>query len=879
MCILCVVQRWSRWVSTMLPWLVIPLIFFWALSQFFPPGFQFEITSPRLGCVLVLLVTLFWYEILMPQLSVWRARRSARLRERQRTEALELQKLRKTATRRCRNCLTPYRDQNPGGGRFMCSYCGHISKRPVLDVPGTVVGSSGIISDLLGKNGWICSQDWSVEGHGSWVSPVPRYWVGGGGDGQCLTEKSYSGVVAFACKLLLCFFSSVSWLCRKVFRFGCSREESSSDSDYKGSSSKRGENGGNLQESRWEKARRKAEEKRQARLEREMLEEEERKQREEVARLVEERRKLRDEKLEAERERAKSSALDGEREKRKDAEKKRHERRREKDRGSSKSNSDVEDLEKRASRESERKRELDRKSENEKREALKSAAEIYKSQSSEPGHGNKVTTNKPRYFGRMTGSFLSSSGGFSGASFFGRHAQSPAAPGNKASKPAVGFVDHGSGIKRDGHSAGHVTVKSAASVDGTSLINIHRPVSSDVQPHITAPKKSWHQLFTRSAAVSPYPDTNTSSPPSQNSQLEAQSAQLPDQRIFSNYSVDNQINYGQSLPLSTYPPVCASFCGSTVPHLVAESLFSPIKESAPHAVQEEAELFEDPCYVPDPVSLLGPVSKSLDSLPVDLGTGFVSNDKMEVPRVLKNVSAPGDVNKPSPIESPMSRLRVFEEKHTASSKVSGTPNSQESHSSNLDESSNAQGTWQMWGTPLAQDALGLVGGPSSWFSPLGTNKFKQENIMHPLSHNAVISQISNEEHVVPEIQSPQHVCVINQQNGGIYSPLGPGLNGNDMWMQKSPFQPLPVEGESHFLPLNLIDNIARNDVKYDGPNESTATYPFELPPANCWSKREWATNGPQEAGNLTPATPHIGGLFSTNPDVQSVWSFNQKETV
>ena len=30
----------------------------------------------------------------------------------------------------------PYKDQKtPGSGRFMCTFCGHVSKRPVLDVP------------------------------------------------------------------------------------------------------------------------------------------------------------------------------------------------------------------------------------------------------------------------------------------------------------------------------------------------------------------------------------------------------------------------------------------------------------------------------------------------------------------------------------------------------------------------------------------------------------------------------------------------------------------------------------------------------------------------------------------------------------------------
>lgn len=39
-------------------------------------------------------------------------------------------------------------------------------------------------------------------------------------------------------------------------------------------------------------------------------------------------------------------------------------------------------------------------------------------------------------------------------------------------------------------------------------------------------------------------------------------------------------------------------------------------------------------------------------------------------------------------------------------------------------------------------------------------------------------------------------------------------------------------------------------------------------------------NGPQEASKIcSPTGAHVGGgFFSTNPDVQSVWSFNQKET-
>ncbi|KAL0375429.1 UNVERIFIED_CONTAM: hypothetical protein Sradi_3458600 [Sesamum radiatum] len=290
MCILCVIQKWSRRIATMLPWLVIPLIGLWALSQLLPPAFRFEITSPRLACVLVLLVTLFWYEVLMPQLSAWRVRRNARLRERKRFEAIEMQKLRKTATRRCRNCLTAYRDQNPGGVS-LCALTAAIFLRDQF---------------------WICLclQGWDWLDNGNWgggsYAGKSSYWkkngggLFGGDDEHCLTEKSYSRVLIFACRAVTAFFLCIMWLWRKIFRISSSRDDASADAERRGMLDNRGENGGNGQESRGEKARRKAEEKRQARLEKELLEEEERKQREEVARLVEERRRLRDEKMEAE---------------------------------------------------------------------------------------------------------------------------------------------------------------------------------------------------------------------------------------------------------------------------------------------------------------------------------------------------------------------------------------------------------------------------------------------------------------------------------------------------------------------------------------------------------------------------------------------------
>ncbi|XP_058075461.1 uncharacterized protein LOC131223912 isoform X2 [Magnolia sinica] len=620
MCILCVVQKWSRRVATMLPWLVIPLIGLWALSQLLPPGFRVEVTSPRLACVLVLLVTLLWYEVLMPQLSSWRSRRTARLKELRRSEALELQKLRKTATRRCRNCLTPYRDQNPGCGRFMCCYCGHVSKRPVLDMPG--------------PGGWICGgPDWSESG--SWVLPKPGYLVFSGDD-KCSAEESYSGAVVFVCRLSGSFFSIVQWLWRKAFWLGPAQDRDKSG--VGSASSRKGENGGNLNESRGEKARRKAEEKRQARLERELLEEEERNQKEEVARLVEERRRLREEQTGATKD---QGAHDKDRESRRETRRKqRQERKKDKDKGSSKSNSDVEDPERKgSSRESERKREIER----------------LATQCSEKGNGviKGPTMNGfsrasggSRYFDHVKGSFLSSSKAFNGAGFFGHGVYNSAASGMKVNK-APAFRDVlPFGNRKEAHSTEHIMGK------------------------------------------------------------------------FTSNGDDNITKTACNRPPRDFP-------------------------------SDEAELFEDPCYVPDPLSLLGPVSESLNNFSLDIGTGSVTNMGLERPHVLKNVSASAEVHRPSPIESPISRLRVAEERHVTSGRLPCTPKSPDPYTLPLAELSNAheQGAWQMWGSPpLGQDGLGLLGGPASWLLPLGQNKTNQEDVIHPSQNDLTFDSHSSAGH-------------------------------------------------------------------------------------------------------------------------------------
>ncbi|KAF5759588.1 hypothetical protein HanRHA438_Chr16g0755091 [Helianthus annuus] len=628
MCILCVIQKWSRKVATMLPWLVIPLIALWLLSQFLPPAFRFEITSPRLACVLVLLATLFWYEILMPQLSSWRARRNARLKEKQRLEAIEMQKIRKTATRRCRNCKTPYRDQNPSGGKFMCSYCGHSSKRPLFD-PSISPGleQSGL-KDLVGKvwsdNNWICGQDWLENG---------GYWVNGSFTGKSSYGKKNSGgffnsgndhffsfLLVFVCKSLAAVFLGIMWLFRKLFRVSFSEDEDSGDTDINGLA-KKGENGVNCNETRSEKARRKAEEKRQARLEREQLEEEERKQREEVARLVEERRKIRDE-IDK-----KTKALTRDKN---EAERKRQDRKKERDRGSSKSNSDVEELEKRASKEIERK--------------LKGDAD-----SREQHKSKVVTTNSynkgsvgARYLDRMRGNIFPSSRTIAGG-FFGKGVNAKANTSNAREHKSSAYLDHAN--KRDFAHPERAPGKLNARADDQSQI---RPVIFESQP-CPPPKRSWQQLFGGSSPAVSSTSTNVISRPipNENPQTESQSSIVTQ-------GFDNPISYG--LP---FPPLHVDSTTNT------DSQFSSER------VHRETEIYEDPCFVADPVA------DSFDKIPIDLGfladVGTCDEKRFVSPRTPENTKLPV----------------------------------------------NDKG-WQMWDSSLCPDALGLVAGNQNWYSPKKT---------------------------------------------------------------------------------------------------------------------------------------------------------------
>ncbi|XP_042452949.1 uncharacterized protein LOC122037508 [Zingiber officinale] len=793
MCILCVVPRWSRKIATLLPWLLFPVLLFWGMSPLLPPRLRFEVTSPRIACLTVLVLTLVWYKALVPLLNYLQACMAARERERQRALAIDMQTLLKTAIRRCRNCHTPYRDQNPTGGRFKCSYCGQFSKRPILDLPCSVRSSS--FSELMRSCGWIWSQDRQAQRNTNW---------------SCSTVAKFSSfLIFFPFNLIFYLFVSMRWLCRVVFRNSSS--DDGSDTDHKGALYKSEDDGGNLHERRWEKTRRKAEEKRQTKMEKEMLEEEERKQREEVAKLIEERRKMRDEKLKAEGETSKGSIVDEERDSNKHGKKRRKDRRNDKDRGSSKSNSDVEDLEKRVSNMNERKYGFYNKNRNERHDAMRNPAVMSKAHALDTSHGNKMVTGKTRYSSHITGNF--SSRGFDGSIFFGRNTQNPTSVVKKPIKPVTVFMNHTFKNVRKSQVAGDVSVNTMSSGDSSFLKgNLHQPMNSSVQPRQATLKKPWHQLFTNPAPTNP---ATTSTSRNNNSEVEAQITDLNNQKLRSDNFCDSQTNFAQPFPLTSMTSSSFLFSSTSPKSLSVESLFTSIKDSTSSFTSEEAENFEDPCYVPDIISLLGPVSEELDNFPLDTSSDFLCNDKVVESQVLKSPSASGIISKPSPIECPISRLQNSEEKQTSFGQVSCNK-SQDLHMTNVDES---QGIWQMWEPPLDQN-IGLLGGPSRWLSTIGHQNPEQEDILNIFSNNSLISQSMKGSPALLSAKSPQHVLGGIQQNGVTHGANSAAMNGSDPWMQIRPLQSLASDEENHLLPLSLIDNMQQNDAMIISPNKS-----------------------------------------------------------
>ncbi|KAL8124778.1 uncharacterized protein LOC141718804 [Apium graveolens] len=875
MCILCVIQKWSRRIATMLPWLVIPLIGLWALSQLLPPAFRFEITSPRLACVFVLLVTLFWYEILMPQLSAWRVRRNARLREKKRFEAIELQKLRKTATRRCRNCLTPYREQNPGGGKFMCSYCGHVSKRPVLDLPvpaGLGISNNGILKDLVGKSGrmlnekvwsdsggWMCGQDWLDNGNwvgGSFPGKGRRKHSGQSffGDDHCLTEKSYSHALIFACRALTGFFLSIMWVWRKIFRVSTSGDDASVDAERR-KMARRGENGANFQESRVEKARRKAEEKRKAKLTKEQWDEEDRKQREEVSRLVEERRRSRDEKIESDKDGRRGSTPSKEKVTKKETEKKRQERKSERDRGSSKSNSDVEELEKRAGRDSEK----NRKCESDRRNNQRSVVYTAKSFNNDISKG-ALTNNYSR-----EASGTKNLDNMKGTSLY----PSRAAGGNSFGKGTINSVAGTREHKSNGHADQYqisVNRRETSQLErslpksnsSSEDKNAARPVLVEPQPY-EAPKNPW---LTRSEAVPSPSDLAVIGKPNGKSQSEVTS---PSYKKY-----DNPINFGLPSPFPVSTNSFGSMSTSIGIQMSAESKFPFIGEALPEYLPEESDIFEDPCYVPDPVSLLGPVSESLDNFQLDLG--FLTDMELEKPLPIKSTPISSEVIRPSPIESPLSRLRLHDERNASPSPFPTTPKAQDVQNTPVDGSCNGNenGTWQMWNTsPLGQDG-GLLGAGASWLLSPDSNRSNKENVASPLHQKTMASLFKSDEKIR---SGTQNFLPGSYHIGRAYGNSIPGCI-DDPWLPETLFG--PTLGKEENFSMNSKEGVIHNEPICKSPNGLATDHPFELSLADRWRKVDWTVQetGVNTSHNSSVVTRSpVGGVYSSL-DVQSIWSYD-----
>jgi hypothetical protein len=312
-------------------------------------------------------------------------------------------------------------------------------------------------------------------------------------------------------------------------------------------------------------------------------------------------------------------------------------------------------------------------------------------------------------------------------------------------------------------------------------------VSPNVQPHSTGLKKSWHQLFSRSASVSPCPDVATSAH-DMIRKPEPNGAQINNAHTFlSQYPpLDYKPSSSQSMQFPGFPPLNGAPPSNPLPHFPAGHM--PFYDDVESTLLEEPEQFEDPCYDPDAIALLGPVSESLDNFPQDLDCGFLSSD------VIKESHG-----RPSPIESPLSRCRTAEEKpiKPPQSSVARGPGG-----SILPETSSEQGTWQMWSTPLVHESLGLQGPQSQWLRQ-NTNQFN-------------------------------HSANLFSSGGGAISSLGTGLNDSDPWLQKAPFQQLPPDTPSLFLSHEMPGKL-HNDLVFGSPNKSAHEHPFG-PPGSLWPK-------------------------------------------
>lgn len=325
----------------------------------------------------------------------------------------------------------------------------------------------------------------------------------------------------------------------------------------------------------------------------------------------------------------------------------------------------------------------------------------------------------------------------------------------------------------------------------------------------TTPKMSWQQLFTRSSSIPQSSNSNVICRPNSKTQAEAKSPQSAGQSPVTQ-SFNNPIQFGLPSPfnISAHPNGGSSSSLGFSP--AVEQLFSPVGNTSHDFRRDDQEHFEDPCYVPDPVSLLGPVSESLDNFQLDLGTGFGTDMEVAKPHSLKNISAGSDFNKPSPIVSPLSR-----EKHATFPAD--------------DAAASEKGTWQMWNTsPLGQEGLGLVGGPGSWLLSSQRNVPNKDDFVLPSSQKTMASLFNKDNNTISHTHSPQNVFLPNGQSAGNISPVT-SSGSYDPWLQSTFFPPFSSGITGH-------EGATPNEIIYGSPNGSASSHILESSPANSWSK-------------------------------------------
>eukprot|EP00899_Mesostigma_viride_P006486 jgi/Mesvir1/15839/Mv03388-RA.1 len=217
----------------------------------------------------------------------------------------EEERLRKQAIKRCRNCLAAYQHQAPFGGRYTCSACGHVSRRPALDtthamaVPSKPPDEKGGMLNGMGDGGGSDAGSDNWDGVPALTPQVSRSNSGASNAAAPACAEATSSSV---------LLSALEFVAKKILGRGLCERARMLDRLGRGGGEKTGlrsaggrdvaGDAGSMASlcqrlGRGEKTRRKMEEKRAARSERQKLEDEEKQVREEVAQLVEEQRRTR----------------------------------------------------------------------------------------------------------------------------------------------------------------------------------------------------------------------------------------------------------------------------------------------------------------------------------------------------------------------------------------------------------------------------------------------------------------------------------------------------------------------------------------------------------------------------------------------------------